>query len=293
MTTDTKVRFTERLDLISYRAIFALWMACVSAFAFIFYTLCRFPQHGLITTIGGHTVSDFFTALYFSIITATSTGYGDIVPIGASRIFASCESVLAFFLFAIFVSKLLSRRQDIALTEVHRLSFRTAFHNIREDLYVVRKDFDVGIHAVRDRGSVSENEWKFLVLATHQVTHILQELPDFYDRRNRLHALDDRQEKLLLDSVERTLNRIADFCEALRRRGVVCDESAHHAFSFMLRTAKTTMPLWEAQAAAINVEPVKQLVERLRGLIDTPSEGFPGIALQHGAAARHSEPART
>lgn len=272
-----RAQITERIDDLSYKAIFALWISCVTVFALVFYIFSFFPFHGLITTIGGHTISGFFPALYFSIITATSTGYGDIVPIGASRIFASVESITALLLFATFVSKLLSRRQDVALSEVHRLSFRTAFHNIREDLYIVRKDFDVGIHAIRDRGAVTDNEWKFLVLATHQVTHILQELPDFYDKRNRLHALDERQEKLLLDSVERTLNRIVDFCESLRTTHVPCVDSAYHALAFMIHTAGATLPLWEAQAAVIDVGPVKELVARLHALItqQSPSVSTP------------------
>jgi hypothetical protein len=46
---------------------------------------------------------DFWQALYFSVITFTSVGYGDIQPIGITRAFASIEALLGIFLISLFV----------------------------------------------------------------------------------------------------------------------------------------------------------------------------------------------
>jgi hypothetical protein len=46
---------------------------------------------------------DFWQALYFSVITFTSVGYGDLQPIGITRAFASIEALLGIFLISLFV----------------------------------------------------------------------------------------------------------------------------------------------------------------------------------------------
>ena len=46
---------------------------------------------------------DFGNALYFSVVTFTTLGYGDIVPVGYSRILAAFEAFLGSFTLALFV----------------------------------------------------------------------------------------------------------------------------------------------------------------------------------------------
>lgn len=44
-----------------------------------------------------------FTSLYYSVVTFTTLGYGDLVPVGISRIFAALEAFLGSFTMALFV----------------------------------------------------------------------------------------------------------------------------------------------------------------------------------------------
>ena len=46
---------------------------------------------------------NFLTSLYFSIVTFTTLGYGDLVPVGPSRIFAAMEAFMGSFTLALFV----------------------------------------------------------------------------------------------------------------------------------------------------------------------------------------------
>lgn len=46
---------------------------------------------------------EYLLSLYFSVVTLTTLGYGDIAPIGASRFFAATEAFLGAFMMALFV----------------------------------------------------------------------------------------------------------------------------------------------------------------------------------------------
>ncbi len=41
---------------------------------------------------------------YFSIVTATTLGYGDMHPIGYAKIFASLEAIFGMFMWAVFLT---------------------------------------------------------------------------------------------------------------------------------------------------------------------------------------------
>lgn len=48
-------------------------------------------------------VTVFLDALYFSVVTFTTLGYGDFAPVGPSRIIASAEAIIGSFTIALFV----------------------------------------------------------------------------------------------------------------------------------------------------------------------------------------------
>jgi hypothetical protein len=50
-----------------------------------------------------HQLKLFGTCLYYSVVTFTTLGYGDITPIGWSRLFAAFEAFTGSFTIALFV----------------------------------------------------------------------------------------------------------------------------------------------------------------------------------------------
>jgi len=48
-------------------------------------------------------INVFLNSLYFSVVTFTTLGYGDITPFGISKLFASIEALLGGFILALFV----------------------------------------------------------------------------------------------------------------------------------------------------------------------------------------------
>lgn len=48
-------------------------------------------------------ISAFLKTLYFSVVTFTTLGYGDLVPVGPSRVIAAIEAFTGSFTLALFV----------------------------------------------------------------------------------------------------------------------------------------------------------------------------------------------
>lgn len=170
------------------------------------------PGHGPTTLDAiSDPVQRFLDALYFSVITGATVGYGDILPLGISRFFAALEGIVSFVLLAVFVSKLASRKQDAAILHIQSLSEDASFNNIRHGLFVARKDLDVLIKKVHERGEqLSDKDWRNLRTAFRQMQIFIRNIPHFYTARRHQGGIDADREQLLLDSVDRTLRRVTE-----------------------------------------------------------------------------------
>ena len=216
------------LDAFSYRQIFLLWVVTVACFALIYTILSFTPPNGP-TPIEGQIARRFLTSAYYSVITATNTGYGDIVPHGVSRLFAALEAFVGLFLFAFFMAKLVSRYQDVAIRQMHTISFQRTFHNMREDFYVVRRDFELVMHHLSVGKTPSREEWDRLTVAYKQIASLLYEIPDFYDYEYQLYIIDERREELLMESLNRTLQRLVKLIDMVKERGISWKQEKEYA----------------------------------------------------------------
>ena len=77
----------------------------------------------------------FLEGLYFSIVTTSSLGYGDIRPVGVSRILATVQVILGLSLIGIIIAVLTSRRIS------HRIG-RLSASDIRKQLAELSGNFD-------------------------------------------------------------------------------------------------------------------------------------------------------
>lgn len=115
--------FTERVESLTYLGLLGMWCVTAAIFACVYMALDTIPGQGVIEPLQtGPAVLQWYDALYFSVATGTTLGYGDIIPIGASRFFAGLQSIISFMILALTVSKLASIRSERMLAEVHALS---------------------------------------------------------------------------------------------------------------------------------------------------------------------------
>jgi len=131
-------RFTYWIDNIRVTHIFFLWIGLVLIFGFFYYFFSG--NLGLLySPILKQPISNIFDAVYFSFITATSTGFGDIVPQGFFSIIAIFEVTLGLLLLALVTSKLVATKQNLILGEIYEISFHEKIHRLRSNLLLFRQ----------------------------------------------------------------------------------------------------------------------------------------------------------
>lgn len=135
--------FIDALADRSVGALFTLWLEIVVGCGAAYWLMAlTWPQSALTTNgsaiAGG--VRGLVSSLYFSAVTATSIGYGDIVPTGAARVLAVGEGIAGLILFGCVVSKFVSRRQEDLIGQIHRIAFEDRLGRVRTNLLLVRSE---------------------------------------------------------------------------------------------------------------------------------------------------------
>ncbi len=87
----------RRRILVVIIALFAAHTAEVWLHAFAYYLLA---DHFGIGTFGGHFGAGFDDYLYFSTVTYTSLGFGDVYPLGGLRLIAGVETLTGLVMIA-------------------------------------------------------------------------------------------------------------------------------------------------------------------------------------------------
>jgi hypothetical protein len=129
----------DTFERYSTRGLVAIWFGAIGTCAIVYWLLTVLTMGGLRGADGqvGHNTGGLLTALYFSFVTATSVGFGDVVPLGAARVVAIAEAVVGLLVFGAVVSKLVSRRQEQVVGEIHRIAFEDRLGRVQTSLHLV------------------------------------------------------------------------------------------------------------------------------------------------------------
>jgi hypothetical protein len=184
-------RFVNALADRSVGALFRLWIVIVIGFAVAYWALASASPGFALLSNGAPIASDvrgLLPALYFSAVTATSIGYGDIVPAGGARVLAVGEGIAGLILFGCVVSKFVSRRQDQLIGEIHRIAFEDRLGRLRTNLLLVRSELQATArlcegHDIPPAEAVARIEGAAMVFvgelrAVHDLLYRPQETPD-------------------------------------------------------------------------------------------------------------------
>jgi hypothetical protein len=130
---------SELVSRLSTTQLFLIWFGTVVLCGVGYWLGALLGEHGLVEA-GLPVKADLkglLSSIYFSFVTATSLGYGDIVPVGIARIVAVVESVIALLVFGAVVAKFVSHRQDELVLEIHRITFDERLDRVQSNLHLI------------------------------------------------------------------------------------------------------------------------------------------------------------
>jgi hypothetical protein len=129
----------EMIDSQPTSRLFLIWLAMTLVFGLAYWTAGLFHHSGLYEEgkrlDGG--LHGLWSAVYFSFVTVTSVGYGDVLPRGVARAMAIVEAVAGLLIFGAVVSKFVSHRQDQVVDEIHRVTSEERIDRIQTNLHMV------------------------------------------------------------------------------------------------------------------------------------------------------------
>ncbi|MCK4429266.1 MAG: two pore domain potassium channel family protein [Candidatus Aenigmarchaeota archaeon] len=137
------MNFVERIDKLSFEYLSILFFGIIILFGVLFFALTiYFPDHGISSEVKQ---IDLLTSIYFSAVTITSLGYGEIIPLGFSQLLVMVEIFFGLLMFGVIISKIVSGRQKKTINNMYshlqRMHLRTYGERLRELRKEIRKLF--------------------------------------------------------------------------------------------------------------------------------------------------------
>lgn len=247
-------------------ALILLWAGMTIGFAIAYWIIgIVSPEHAPTIASTAPALERFLDSLYFSIITATSVGFGDIVPQGFSRVLTSLQAIASLSTFAILVTKLVSQKQVHFTESVYRLTSEETAHTILDELHLVRQDLDTLLTHLAHAKELIDPQWHDFEVAIARAQAAFLDIPALYDG-NGLVTLSERRENLLLEGVERTLMRIQQFFHAVEAHRIHVPISMIKNINAFLVQAHTLLEEWHSLIDKNNqsaLHEVRQIVHHI------------------------------
>lgn len=155
--------------------------------------------------------------IYFSFITATSTGYGDILPFGYFKIVTVFEVIFGLLLLAFVTSKLVSIKQDIILNEIYEISFNEKINRLRSSLLIFRQNLGRIIEKIEDN-SIRKREINDIYIYASSLEDTLNEISALIGTSGKNYfkkVLDPLNTELLFNSIINSFEKLNELINTL------------------------------------------------------------------------------
>ncbi len=167
-------RLNTWFDKLTFPHILLVWISIIVIFGLTYFYAASDTSY-LFYNIQQKQVTELIDSIYFSFITATSTGFGDIVPTGAFKLIAIVEVISGLLLLAFVTSKLVSIKQDIILTEIYEISYTERVNRLRSSLLLFRQHITSIISKI-EHNTVSKREVSDVYITISSFEDSLQEI---------------------------------------------------------------------------------------------------------------------
>jgi len=210
-------RWNYYFDKFTFLDIFLLWVSAVMCFGFIYYFFADERSY-LYSSVFQNPVERFIDHIYFSFITATTTGFGDIIPVGNFKVVAIFQVILGLLLLAVVTSKLVSIKQDIILSEVYEISFYEKINRLRSSLLLFRQNISRILQRIEER-VITKREVQDIYIYIVPLVDTLQEIEQIVEKPEEgaifTKVVDSVNTELIFSSVIHSLEKLHELIVAL------------------------------------------------------------------------------
>ncbi|MFH1607324.1 MAG: potassium channel family protein [Nanoarchaeota archaeon] len=213
-------RFSTWIDKLGFTHILIIWVLIIIFFGLIYWVF-QFNGSFLKYNAGG-SVQSISDSIYFSFVTATTTGFGDITPSGVLKLLAVFEVLFGLLLLAVVTSKLVSIKQNYILEEIYELSFTDRVNRLRSSLLLFRQNIDRLISKIEEKSVIKRD-----------LSHIPSQLSSFEDLLSEISSLitktdtntfakniDPVNAKLIFNSIMNSFEKIEELIEIMNVAGL-------------------------------------------------------------------------
>jgi len=204
------------LDNLTFFHIFLAWALVIVIFGLIYYFLPNSFSY-LLYSINEEKVSSLYDSVYYSFITATSTGFGDIIPYGIFKVISIVEVIFGLLLLAFVTSKLVSIKQNVILDEIYEMSFNERLSRLRASLLLFRQNLNRIVGKIED-GSVRNRDISDLYIHLSSLENMLHEILTFFGKGKKsdfTKAIDNTNTELLFNSVLKSFEKLDELIVSL------------------------------------------------------------------------------
>ncbi len=203
---------TSWVDRVTFVHILVVWATVIVLFGLFYFYFSNSMNH-LYYNVKYEPVKDLLDAIYFSFITATSTGFGDILPLGTFKIISILEVVFGLLLLAFVTSKLISIKQNAMLNEIYDISFQERINRLRSTLLLFRQHLNRLISAI-EQGTIQKREIQEVYVYISQFEDTLSEIIGLVERGRKYQftkEIDSVSAELILNSISSSLEKLREF----------------------------------------------------------------------------------
>jgi hypothetical protein len=220
-------KLAQTIRKVDFDWILLLYIVIVFAFGTIFFILSFTEHHGIHNADIriNQDINGYLDAIYFSFVTSTSLGYGDIYPSGFSRFFAVIEVAISLFVFGILISKLFSLKQEQILTELYDVSFQdrvtrtiTGLYNFRAEVNsIVNRLSKSRLNKKQKRALLRYVEANFHAFGSH-----LMNINRLVSQKQSPHlsSLSDFRIDIIFDNLYNCVDKIEQLLTALNNKKI-------------------------------------------------------------------------
>ncbi len=204
------------LDKLTFFYIFLLWTLVITLFGFFYYFFSTETSH-LLYTETKQPVSLIFDHIYFSFITATTTGFGDIIPIGAYKMVSLAEVIFGLLLLAFVTSKFVSIKQNLIIHEIYDLSLKEKINRTRSSLLLARQKIGAIIDILEEK-KLRRRDLQELSIHLAPFEDVLREILLLFkiDEKNDFTTvLDPTQKELIYHGIIRSFEKFLELLHLL------------------------------------------------------------------------------